>query len=135
MRCAIWYHLYNLKTWKTPMGECINYQLWTVMFRSNYRRCSAEKDVLRNFTKFTEKHLCQVAGLRPATLLKKSLWHSCLSVNFVKFLRIPFPTEHLWWLLLYIYKKRVFINSKITQSQCFCKLVDVGESNCEIDIN
>ena len=35
------------------------------------------KGVLRNFTKFTRKHLCQslflnkVAGLRPASLLKK----------------------------------------------------------------
>ena len=35
------------------------------------------KGALRNFAKFTEKHLCQslffnkVAGLRPATLLKK----------------------------------------------------------------
>ena len=36
-----------------------------------------QKGVLRNFAKFTQKHLCQslffnkVAGLRPATLLKK----------------------------------------------------------------
>ena len=48
------------------------------------------------FTKFTEKHLCQslffnkVLGLRPATLLKKRLWHMCFPVNFVKFLRTPF---------------------------------------------
>ena len=39
-------------------------------------------------------------GLRPATLLKKRLWHRCFPVNFAKFLRTPFPTEHLWWLLL-----------------------------------
>ena len=38
-----------------------------------------QKDVLRNFAKFTEKHLCQslffniVAGLRLAALLKKRL--------------------------------------------------------------
>ena len=25
-------------------------------------------------------------GLRPATLLKKRLWHRCFPVNFVKFL-------------------------------------------------
>ena len=55
-----------------------------------------EKDVLRNFAKFAEKHLCQslffkiVAGLRPATLLKKRLWHRCFPVNFAKFLTIPF---------------------------------------------
>ena len=28
--------------------------------------------------------------LRPATLLKNRLWHSCFPVNFVKFLRTPF---------------------------------------------
>ena len=27
---------------------------------------------------------------RPATLLKKRLWHSCFPVNFTKFLRTPF---------------------------------------------
>ena len=54
------------------------------------------KDVLRNFAKFTGKHLYQsfffdkVAGLRPATLLKKRLWHKCFSMNFGKFLRTPF---------------------------------------------
>ena len=38
--------------------------------------------------------------IRPATLLKKRLWHRCFPVNFVKFLRTAFLTEHLWWLLL-----------------------------------
>ena len=38
--------------------------------------------------------------LRPATLLKKSLRHSCFFVNFVKFLRTLFVIEHLRWLLL-----------------------------------
>ena len=55
-----------------------------------------EIGVLKNFTKFTRKHLRQslffnkVAGLRPVTLLKKRLWHRCFSVNFVKFLRTSF---------------------------------------------
>ena len=38
-------------------------------------------------------------GLRPATLLK-SVWHRCFPVNFMKFPRTPFFTEHLQWLLL-----------------------------------
>ena len=65
-----------------------------------------KKGVVRNFAKFAGKHLCQplffnkVAGLRPATLLKKRHWHRCFPVNFVKFLRTPFFIEHLWWLLL-----------------------------------
>ena len=49
---------------------------------------SVRKGVLRNFTKFEGKHLCQslffnkVSGLRSATLLKKKLWHRCFPVNF-----------------------------------------------------
>ena len=39
--------------------------------------------------------------LRPATLLKKRLWHWCFPVNFTIFLRTPFYIEHLWWLLLF----------------------------------
>ena len=35
-----------------------------------------------------------------ATLLKKRLCHSCFPVNFAKFRKTPFFTEHLWWLLL-----------------------------------
>ena len=64
--------------------------------RSSLQRCSIKKGVVRNFTKFTGKHLClslffiKAAGLRPATLLKKRLWHGCFPVNFVKFLRTPF---------------------------------------------
>ena len=55
-----------------------------------------KKGALRNLAKFTGKHLCQnlffniVVGLRPATLLKKILWHMCFPVNFVKeHLRTP----------------------------------------------
>ena len=65
------------------------------------RRCSIKKGVLRNFAKFTGKHLCQslffdkIAGLRPATLLKKRLWHRRFPLNFAKFLRATFVTEHL----------------------------------------
>ena len=58
----------------------------------------------------TPEHLCQslffnnVAGPRPAILLKKILWHRCFHVNFAKFLRAPFFTEQLWWLLLVVAK-------------------------------
>ena len=69
--------------------------------RSSRPEVFRKKGVLRKFAKFTGKHLCQslffnkVAGLRPATLLKKRLWRRCFPVNFVKFLRTPFLTEHL----------------------------------------
>ena len=82
---------------------------WYVFFitsRRSHQRCSMKKGVPRNITKFTRKHLCQslflnkVSGLRFATLLKMRLWHICFLVNFAEFLRTPFLTEHLRWLLL-----------------------------------
>ena len=57
-----------------------------------------KKGVLKNFAKFTGKHLCQslffdkVAGLR----------HRCFPLNFAKFLRTSFIIEHLRYLLLII---------------------------------
>ena len=45
--------------------------------------------------------LNKVVDFRLATFLKKRLWHRCFSVNLAKFLRTPFFTEHLRWLLLY----------------------------------
>ena len=50
-----------------------------------------KKGVIKNFSKFTGKYLCQspfyyeFAGLRPVTLLKKKLRHSYFPVNFTKF--------------------------------------------------
>ena len=44
----------------------------------------------------TGKHLhrslffSKVAGINPATLLKKTLRHRCFPVNFAKFLSVPF---------------------------------------------
>ena len=102
-------------------------------YRSSHQSCSVKKSVLRNFKKFTGKHLCQslffnnVAGLRPATLLKKRLWHRCFPVNFVKFLRTPFLTEYLWLLLMEI--KDLWGKSHV-HSENFCwrvfSLLDSG---------
>ena len=65
--------------------------------RSSHQRRSMKKGVLKNLTgKVTGKLLCQslffykAEGLRPATLLRKRVWHRCFPVNFVKFLRTPF---------------------------------------------
>ena len=69
------------------------------------------KDVLRNFAKLTRKQLCQslllikLQASRPATISKKRLWHRYFPLNFAKFLRTPFVTEHLRWLLLQAYHR------------------------------
>ena len=74
--------------------------------RSSRPEVFCKKGVLKNFAKITGKHLChslffnEVADLRPATSLKKRLWHRYFPVNFAKFLRKAFK-EHIWWLLLF----------------------------------
>ena len=82
------------------------------LLRSSHRRCPIKKCVLKNFAKFTGKHLCQsllfnkVVGLRPATLLKKRLRHKCFPVNFAKFLStrfyricfFPSSCYLIWWI-------------------------------------
>ena len=98
--------------------------------RSNSPEVFCKKGVLRNFAKFTGKHVCQsfffskVAGLS-ATLLKKRLWHRCFPANFAKFLGTLFFAEHLWWLLLqrgfeFFYK--TFIEVSFTNNSNTCKL-------------
>ena len=68
-----------------------------------------KKGALKNFAKFTGKHLCQslffdkVHGPKPATLLKKRLWLRCFPVNFAKFSRTPLLQNTSGRLLLNIY--------------------------------
>ena len=81
-------------------GQCLQKQPSIGNFqkkdRNSHQRCFMKKGVLRNFKKFTGKRLCQslflnkVAGLKPATLLKKRLWHRCFPVNFLKFPKTSF---------------------------------------------
>ena len=79
----------------------------TDKFRSSRPEVFCRKGVLLNFAKFTVKHLCQsllfnrVKGLRP--------WHRCFPVNVVKCFRTTFFIEHLWWLLLQIYRRELML--------------------------
>ena len=76
------------------------------ILRSSHPEMLCKKGALTNFLKFIGKHLCQglffnKVAARSATLLKKRLWRRCFPVNFAKFLRKTFFTEHLRLLLLY----------------------------------
>ena len=73
-------------------------------YRSSRLEVLCRKGVFRNFAKFTGKQSPEslVPEPRPATLLKKRLWHTCFPLNLAKFLRIFFFTEHFRWLLLHL---------------------------------
>ena len=71
--------------------RCINVSFVRIIHvRSSRTEEFCKKGVTRDFVKFTGKHLCQslifnkVAGLWPATLLKKRLWYRCFPVNFAE---------------------------------------------------
>ena len=64
-----------------------------------------KKGALRNFAKFTGKHMCQSRFLikfqaLALQLYSKRDWHRGFLVNFAKFLRTPFLIELLHCLLL-----------------------------------
>ena len=65
--------------------------MFLIHFRSSQRRCVVRKGVLRHFTKFAGKHLCQSLFFNQvAGEVKKRLWHRRFPMNFAKFLRTPF---------------------------------------------
>ena len=65
--------------------------------------------VLKNFAKFTGKHLSQSLFFN-----KVAGWHTCFPVNFAKFLRTHFLTEHLWSLLLKLPKTSRHLEQSLT---------------------
>ena len=98
-------------------SKLLNKKLWSILPEVFHK-----KSVLKNFPKFTGKHLCpslflnKVSGLRPVILLKKRLWHRCFPANFGKFLQHLF-IEHLRWLLLktlfwLIFKKDLIVKCR-----------------------
>ena len=97
--------------WKHGV-HCVKYEILSVIYsliwigRGSCSEVFCIKGVLEKFAKFSGKHLCQslflnkIAGLRPATLLKKKLWHRCFPVKFAKFPRKPFhrtPLGDCFW--------------------------------------
>ena len=56
-------------------------------------------------------------------LRKKRLQDSCFPVKFAKFLRAPFLTEHLWWLLLQLSWLRLYFLKKVLLNSYFATLL------------
>ena len=64
---------------------------------SSHQRCSMKKGILRNFVKFTEKHLWQ--SLFFNKVAGKATLAQVFPENFTKFLRTPFLQNTSGWLL------------------------------------
>ena len=66
------------------------FSLSAIIYRSCRPKVFCKKGVLRNFAKFSGKHLRQSLFFKkdagsPASSLIKRLWHKCFSANFTKF--------------------------------------------------
>ena len=78
-----------------------NGNTWTITLQKQPPEVFYKKSALRNFTKFTGKHLClslffnKVGGLGPATISKKRLVQ-VLTFEFWEISKNIFSTEHLW---------------------------------------
>ena len=79
-----------------------------IKIESSDRSCRPDvfykEDFSENFDKLTRKHadspFQNFVGLKPATVLKKRLWHKRFRVNFPKFSRTSSFIEQLFWLFL-----------------------------------
>ena len=56
-------------------------------------------DLLKNSV--IDPDISKFAGLRPADLLKKKLWHRGFPVNLAEVLETPFFIEHLFYRILF----------------------------------
>ena len=89
------------KVVETRLTHLAKIQLY-VNTRSSLTRCSVKRVFLEISQNSQENAGARVSflikffSLRPATLLKKRLWHRRFPMNIVKFLRTLFLTEHLW---------------------------------------
>ena len=92
-----------------------------------------KKGVLKSFAKFTGKYLCQslffnnVAGLTPATLFKKRLWHRCFPVNFCEICKNTFFTE-LFWMTGSVIPSFIFYNDAF-RNHCVADMTKIHEKS------
>ena len=77
------------------LGKIANLWVKFPIYRSSHRRCSVRKGVLRNFAKFTGKHLCQSLFFNKVAVIKKEVLAQVFSCDFCEISKNTFFTEHL----------------------------------------
>ena len=85
-----------LHIFRTSFPENTSGGLLLLLFRwSSHRRCSVKEGVLKNFAKFTGKHLCQRIFFNKIAALKKTL-AQVFYCEFCKICNNTLSTDHLW---------------------------------------
>ena len=115
----------------TPSPHLLN-KSQPFLYRSSRQSCSMKKCVLRNFTKFTGKHLCQslffnkVAGLRLFSFLQDCFWfflfyRTPLDHCFLLYLNLneyPFLID-LFWLISSLFTLFRWFSNSLSPSRHF----------------
>ena len=93
------FHAVPISCQRSNLFQC--FPLFCNVSHAITRICCITKDILKNFSKFTGKHLClRLSGLKPATSWKKRLQSRNFPANFEKFLRKHFFEEHVRVIIL-----------------------------------
>ena len=98
--------------WIIKLGQSMEYNVRNTFLQKSYIKWARETSlrplfICRKKLYIRWKHvLCTLVLIyfdssRLGLTKKKRLWHRCFPVNFAKFLKISFFTEHLCWLLLF----------------------------------
>ena len=86
-------------------------------FRSSHRRCSVRKSVIRNFSKFTWKHLWQSLSFNKVAGWGDCFWpFSCLHLNISYFIsteKCKEKREISWWSSNFFARVSICLKSKI----------------------
>ena len=95
---------------KNPLilNASIDYILSAERFEGPLLHRSIHRRFLRNFIKFTGKHVCQGLFFNEVEklLLIKRLWHRCFPVNFAKFRGTP--RDDCFWLQYFNNCRQIF---------------------------
>ena len=87
-----WYNLWKAIVARTSSARKVFLDISQNLQKNTCVRVSFLKELQAETCNFIEKWA--------VALLKRRLWHRCFLVNFAKFLRTTFLTEHLRWLLM-----------------------------------
>ena len=115
-----YYLVFTLHISRTVLQIKMIIKFWKGIYGS--RKINPWRDGLSIFRSSRLEVFHKKGVLRPATLLKKSLRHRCFPVDFAKFIRTPFFTEHLQWLILYFtIDASEYMTFKKHSPEVFCK--------------
>ena len=91
--------------WNTRVGTQSSLRIFPLEIKAVARRCSVKKVFLKILQNSQENTCARASFLikLQAYVIKKETLPQCFPVNFAQFLRTPFLTGHLRWLLLQKY--------------------------------